>query len=75
VDLRIRRTKLGISQTRLARLARVSRFKICMSELDNQELTADEEARINEALRAEVARVLDDLREVGAGRSAGLERT
>ena len=37
---------LGISQSRLARMSGVSRFKICSYELGDSSLTADEQNRI-----------------------------
>jgi hypothetical protein len=48
---------LGISQSRLARLSEVSRFKICVFELGSGSLTADEQSRVREALRAEAERL------------------
>jgi hypothetical protein len=41
----------------LARLAGVSRFKICMYELDGGSLTPDEHNRIREALLGEANRL------------------
>ena len=54
-DLKLRRKQLKISQARLAVVSGVSRFKICLYELGDGRLTADEQARIEEALRAEAA--------------------
>jgi predicted transcriptional regulator len=48
---------LGISQSRLARLSGVSRFKICTYELGDTVLTADEQGRIRRALEAEADRL------------------
>jgi hypothetical protein len=48
---------LGLSQSRLARLSRVSRFKICTCELGDGLLTADEQNRIREALQSEAERL------------------
>jgi predicted transcriptional regulator len=56
-SLRASRISLGISQSRLARLAGVSRFKICSYEFANGSLTADERNRIRTALQAEAARL------------------
>src|SRR5437899_2603810 len=42
LNLRSRRRALRISQLRLARLAGVSRFKICIYELGDGSLTSDE---------------------------------
>ena len=57
LTLRTHRSALGISQSRLARLAAVSRFKICMFELGSGGLTPDEQLRIRQALEAESARL------------------
>jgi predicted transcriptional regulator len=57
MDLRSNRNALGISQSKLARLARVSRFKICMYELDGGSFTPDEHSRIREALLREANRL------------------
>jgi hypothetical protein len=48
---------LGLSQSRLARLSGVSRFKICTYELGNGALSQDEQNRIREALQAEAERL------------------
>ena len=55
--LRIHRKTLGISQSKLARLSRVSRFKICLYELGDGSLTPEEQSRIREALQAEAERL------------------
>lgn len=57
MDLRSNRLALRISQSRLARLSGVSRFKICLFELGDGPLTEDEQKRILTALRAESQRV------------------
>lgn len=57
MNLRGHRNTLGISQSRLARLSRVSRFKICLFELGDGSLTDDEQVRIREALQAEAERL------------------
>jgi predicted transcriptional regulator len=57
MNLRGHRNTLGISQSRLARLSRVSRFKICLYELGDGPLAPDEQDRIREALRAEADRL------------------
>ena len=57
MDLRSNRNALGISQSKLARLARVSRFKICMYELDGGSLTPEEHRRVREALVSEANRL------------------
>jgi predicted transcriptional regulator len=56
MNLRRNRTTLGLSQSRLARLSGVSRFKICTYELGDCALTATEQTRIREALRTEAER-------------------
>ena len=57
LNLRTHRNVLGISQSRLARLSEVSRFKICMFELGSGGLTPDEHLRIKKALETESARL------------------
>jgi predicted transcriptional regulator len=57
MDLRSHRNAIGISQSRLARLSGVSRFKICTYELGDSSLTADEQGRIRGALQAEADRL------------------
>ncbi len=51
------RTSLRLSQTYLARVSGVSRFKICTYELGDGALTAEEQIRILKALRGEVERL------------------
>lgn len=48
---------LGLSQARLAKLSGVSRFKICLFELGDGELTTEELGRIRVALEAEAQRL------------------
>ncbi len=55
--LRTARSDLAISQSKLARLSGVSRFKICCYELGDGSLTPEEQARLREALRAEADRI------------------
>lgn len=69
LDLRSHRTVLGLSQSKLARLAGVSRFKICTYELGGGCLTSEEQDRICQALRAEVIR----LRSLPAGIDLGFQ--
>jgi predicted transcriptional regulator len=57
IDVRLHRAALGVSQSKLARLARVSRFKLANFELGGGSLTADEHQRISHALRFEAARL------------------
>jgi predicted transcriptional regulator len=71
--LRSHRRALGISQSKLSRLARVSRFKICSYELGNGALTADEQKCIRDALQAEVERLRSVPRDVDFGSIERLE--
>jgi predicted transcriptional regulator len=57
MNLRSHRNTLGISQSRLARLSRVSRFKICLYELGDGRLNPEEQTRIRLALQAEAERL------------------
>lgn len=57
ITLRTFRNALGISQSGLARLSGVSRFKICMFELGGGCLSPAEHQRIKSALEAEAARI------------------
>jgi predicted transcriptional regulator len=56
-SLRGNRIALGISQSKLARLSGVSRFKICLFELGDGSLTDDEQIRIRQALQTEAERL------------------
>ena len=56
-NLRSQRLILRISQSRLARISGVSRFKICLYELGDGSLTQDELGQIREALHSEVERL------------------
>jgi predicted transcriptional regulator len=55
--LRASRISLGISQSRLARLSGVSRFKICLFELGDGSLSAEEQKEIRRALQTETDRL------------------
>jgi transcriptional regulator with XRE-family HTH domain len=57
MDLRAYRLSLGISQSRLARLSGVSRFKLCVYELGSGSLTPEELTRIKGAFEHETARL------------------
>src|SRR6266404_4256107 len=59
-NIQLARLKLRISQTRLATLARVSRFKICLHERGDLSLTPPELQRIADALREEARRIRSD---------------
>jgi len=56
-NLRGSRIALGVSQSKLARLSGVSRFKICLFELGDGSLSSDERNRIRVALQAELERL------------------
>ena len=55
--VRAARLYLGVSQSKLARLSGVSRFKICTYELGDSRLTEDEHGQIRAALQAEADRL------------------
>ena len=57
LDLRSHRRAVGISQIKLARIARVSRFRIHLNEVGEGDLTAEEQGRIKKALKAEADRL------------------
>ena len=57
MNLRGTRLFLRISQSRLARLSGVSRFKICLYELGDGSLSEEEQRRIRRALHAETDRL------------------
>jgi predicted transcriptional regulator len=57
IKLRSRRETLGVSQSKLARISGVSRFKICMFELGGGTLSPEECQRIKFALETEAARI------------------
>lgn len=55
--LRASRIGLGLSQSRLARLSGVSRFKICTYELGDCSLNSEDRTRIRQALQLEAERL------------------
>ena len=57
INLRSSRESLGISQSKLARISSVSRFKICMFELGGGSLSSKECQSIKASLEAEAARI------------------
>jgi predicted transcriptional regulator len=59
MDLRSHRKALKMSQSKLARLSGVSRFKICLFELGDGPLAAEEQDRIRVALQVERNRLRD----------------
>jgi predicted transcriptional regulator len=52
-----KRMLLRLSQTRLAALSKVSRFKICLYERGDLSLTPHELLQIDEAIREEARRI------------------
>jgi predicted transcriptional regulator len=66
-SLRRSRVALGLSQSKLARLSGVSRFKLGVHELGAGSLTADELRRICESLQAESDRLRNVLIPTPAG--------
>ena len=57
MNLRSHRSTIGISQSRLARISGVSRFKICTYELGGGSLTSEEQRLIQDSLQAEADRL------------------
>jgi predicted transcriptional regulator len=57
MNLRSHRNALGISQSKLARISGVSRFKICTYELGSGSLSLAQQSRIREALQMEAERL------------------
>ena len=57
VDLKEIRRTLGLSQSKLARLSTVSRFKICTFELGGGSLSNEELQQIRQALQQEADRL------------------
>ena len=55
--LKASRISLGLSQSKLARLSGVSRFKICTFELGGTSLTIEEQRRIALVLTKEATRL------------------
>lgn len=55
--LKASRLSIGVSQSKLARLSGVARFKICTFELGSASLSSEEQRRIKLALEAEAARL------------------
>ena len=61
MDIKEQREQLRISQSRLARVYGVSRFKICLAELGDRALTAEEEAMVQAAIRREATRLREKI--------------
>lgn len=55
--LKASRLSIGVSQSKLARLSGVARFKICTFEQGSGSLSSEEQRRIKLALEAEAARL------------------
>ena len=55
--LKASRLSIGVSQSKLARLSGVARFKICTFELSSASLSDEEQRRIKLALESEAARL------------------
>jgi transcriptional regulator with XRE-family HTH domain len=55
--LKTSRLSIGVSQSKLARLSGVARFKICTFELGSGSLSPDDKRRIKLALEAEASRL------------------
>jgi hypothetical protein len=55
--LKTNRLSIGVSQSKLARVSGVARFKICTFELGSGCLSPEEQGRIKLALEAEAARL------------------
>lgn len=77
MEIRSSRQDLGISQSRLARLAGVSRFKVCTFELGSGSLSKDEHRRLEQALlnEAERLRALSTKVELSLGEEAAQANT
>lgn len=69
MNLRSQRSILGLSQSRLARLSGVSRFKLCSFELGSGSLTSDELSRIGNAIEVEADRLRGLHLEIGVRQS------
>jgi predicted transcriptional regulator len=71
-ELRSNRTAIGLSQSRLARLSGVPRYKICTFELGDGSLSSDEEGRIRDALQGEAERLRDVSARLNLGQPTGM---
>jgi predicted transcriptional regulator len=63
-EFKKQRAKLRLSQSALARLAGVSRIRICLHELGDLSLTTAELLRIDQAMRREAKRIHADAEEI-----------
>ena len=57
MNLQTFRASFGISQSKLARMSGVSRFKLCTFELGNGRLDESEQERVRKAFQSEANRV------------------
>lgn len=57
MTLRNQRVALGMSQSRLARVSGVSRYKICIGELGGESFSPEEWERLIKAIRGEADRL------------------
>lgn len=64
ISIHEKRVKLRISQTRLAALSGISRFRICLHERGDLSLTRRELDLIDEAIRREADRILSEAQEL-----------
>lgn len=71
MELKTLRTKVRISQTRLAHESGVSRFKVALYELGQGTLTPDESSRIMNALRNEAQRIQQETSDIAQGQFQG----
>ena len=72
---RANRLALKLSQSELARLSGVSRFKICTFELGDASLTTEEQRRIAAALTSEAARLRSVVAQVNIHETDSTERS
>lgn len=73
MDLKARRSELRLSQSQLARLSGVSRFKICLHELGDRPLTDEEVARLRHAMGQELSRLAAALSTIREGERRTLD--
>ena len=64
---------MGLSQSKLARISGVTRFKICTFELGSGSLSSEDQKRIRLALEAEATRLSSVAASVTFGSAEGTE--
>ena len=74
INLRGPRIALGLSQSRLARISGVSRYKICTYELGDGALTMEEWNRVAKAISGEADRLRSVGTQIGTGSMVPLKR-